>query len=134
MKPLALGLFGLGATDGEHIFVCDRRHGRIPRFGDQPGAALSRLMRLDIRHLPWHWLTMFAPTSLLWASIGLTLWQDHTAARKGPENDTANLARSFDDSITRTVEAVDQTLLFIREGYQNDRAAYAPQAWAQSRS
>src|SRR4051812_37670721 len=91
-------------------------------------------MRLDIRHLPWHWLTISAAIGLLWAAIGLTLWHDHTEARNNAEKDTANLTRSFDESITRTVEAVDQTLLFIREGYQNDRAAYAPQAWAQSRS
>jgi hypothetical protein len=114
--------------------VCDLWRSGVSRPGRRWGAALLRLMRLVSRRLPWHWLTVTAVIGFEWMGIGLTLWHDHTAARKGGDKESANLARLLDESITRTVEAVDQTLLFIREGYQKDHAAYASQAWAQSRS
>ena len=64
----------------------------------------------------------------------LDLWNDHSAARSGAEKESANLARSFDESIARTIEAVDQTLLFIREGHQQGRSAFDVQGWARGRS
>ena len=58
---------------------------------------------------------------LLWAGIGFNLWHEYNVAELGAAKDAANLARSFDEDIARTVEAVDQTLLIVREAYQFDR-------------
>jgi signal transduction histidine kinase/CheY-like chemotaxis protein len=66
---------------------------------------------------------------LLWAGIGTMLWHDYAEAEQGAAKDTANLARSFEEDIARTVEAVDQTLLFIREAYQHDRSGVMLGAW-----
>jgi hypothetical protein len=127
-------LIEFDAANKGHVLVCICGHNDISLSGRQPGAVLLRLMRRNVQNLPWHWAAITLVIGFLWMAIGLTLWHDHTEARSGAEKESANLARSFDESIKRTVEAVDQTLLFIRKSHQNDRAAYAPQAWAQSRS
>ena len=44
------------------------------------------------------------------------------------------LAGTFEESIARTVEAVEQTLLFLREEYQEDQAVSGQQAWAEGHS
>jgi signal transduction histidine kinase/ActR/RegA family two-component response regulator len=69
---------------------------------------------------------------LLWVGIGLNLWHDYKAAEQGAVKDTANLARSFDENITRTVEAVDQILMFVREAYQHDRAGFLHGSWTRA--
>ena len=46
--------------------------------------------------------------------------------------DTANLALTFDEDITRTVEAVDQTLLFTREAYRHDPTALQLGSWSKA--
>ena len=66
---------------------------------------------------------------LIWAGIGFNLWHDRRAALQEAESETANLARIFDENITRTVEAVDQTLLFLRDAYRHDRTGFASGSW-----
>ncbi|HEY4174423.1 MAG TPA: hypothetical protein VGM42_15435 [Rhodopila sp.] len=68
----------------------------------------------------WHLSLVGLFIGLLWAGIGFNLWHDYDAAGQEAAKDTANLARTFDEDIARTVEAVDQTLLFAREAYRHD--------------
>ncbi len=58
------------------------------------------------------------------------LWHDHDAANREAANDMANFARAFEENITRTIEAVDQTLLFMRDVFQRDPAAITGGSWA----
>ena len=69
---------------------------------------------------------------LLWAGIGFNLWHDYKAAEQEAAKDTANLARTFDEDITRTVEAVDQTLLFTREAYRHDPTGLLLGSWSKA--
>jgi signal transduction histidine kinase/ActR/RegA family two-component response regulator len=71
---------------------------------------------------------------LLWAGIGFGLWHDYQVAEQGAAKDSANLARSFDEDITRTVEEVDQTLLFLRDAYQHDRTGVLLGSWTKGRA
>jgi signal transduction histidine kinase/CheY-like chemotaxis protein len=77
---------------------------------------------------------MGAILGLLWAGIGFDLWHDHQAAEFDAAKDTANLARTFEEDITRTVESVDQTLLFTREAYRHDQAGFLAGSWAKAYS
>ncbi|WP_158925320.1 PAS-domain containing protein [Acidisphaera sp. S103] len=78
----------------------------------------------------WHLSLIGLFVGLLWAGIGFSLWHDHRAAEREAANDTANLARTFDEDITRSVEAVDQTLLFTREAYRHDPTGFLAGSWA----
>ena len=68
--------------------------------------------------------------ALIWGGIGLNLWHEQRAAGQEAEGDSANLARAFDENMTRTVEAVDQTLLFLRDAYQHDQSGFAGGSWS----
>ncbi len=89
------------------------------------------LMPSNTRTANWHWLVASIAIGLLWAAIGLTLWHDRTAAETGAMKDSANLVRTFEENIVRTVEAVEQSLLFIRQEYQEDQAVLGEQTWAE---
>jgi signal transduction histidine kinase/CheY-like chemotaxis protein len=78
----------------------------------------------------WHLALMGLVIGLLWAGIGVTLWHDQCVAEREADNDAANLARAFEENITRTIEAVDQTLLFLRDEYQHDPGAFAKGSFA----
>jgi signal transduction histidine kinase/ActR/RegA family two-component response regulator len=71
---------------------------------------------------------------ILWSAIGFNLWRDYQVAGADAANDTVNLARAFEENITRTVEAVDQTLLFVRDAYRRDPATFDLGSWAHARS
>ena len=81
----------------------------------------------------WHLSFIALIIGLLWAGIGFDLWHDYREAERGAAKDTANLALAFEEDITRTVEAVDQTLLFVREAYQHDRMGVLLGAWTKGR-
>jgi signal transduction histidine kinase/CheY-like chemotaxis protein len=76
-----------------------------------------------------HLSTIGLIVGLLWAGIAFNLWHDYKAAEQQAANDTANLARTFDENITRTIEAVDQTLLFTREAYRHDPTSLLLGSW-----
>lgn len=71
---------------------------------------------------------------MLWFGILYHLdeeWEqtEHNAIQTGE-----NLARSFDEHITRTVRTVDDTLLLIRSTYAKDPRQFDISPWAQTRS
>jgi len=72
--------------------------------------------------------------SVVWSGISFNLWSDYRNAEENAAKDSINLARSFGENITRTVEAVDQTLLFVREIYQQSRGAFDLGPWARGRT
>jgi signal transduction histidine kinase/ActR/RegA family two-component response regulator len=83
----------------------------------------------------WHLSLIGLAIGLLWAGIGFNLWHDYRAAEEEASADTTNLARAFDENITRTVESVDQTLLFLRDAYQHDPDGFinGSGSWANGR-
>jgi signal transduction histidine kinase/CheY-like chemotaxis protein len=95
---------------------------------------LIHTFRQGAKAYAWHLFSIVLIIGLLWAGIAFNLWHDYEAAEQDAVKDTTNLARSFDEDITRTVEAVDQTLLFIREAYQHDRSGVLLGAWTKTRA
>ena len=89
-------------------------------------------LRQGAKAYAWHLSTIGLIVGLLWAGIGFNLWHDYRAAEQDAAKDTANLARTFDENITRTVEAVDQTLLFTREAYRHDPTGLLLGSWSKA--
>jgi signal transduction histidine kinase/ActR/RegA family two-component response regulator len=81
----------------------------------------------------WHLLSIGLATGLLWAGIGFALWHDRGVAEREAEIGAANLARAFEENISRTIEGVDQTLLFLREAYRHDPASVTQGPWISGR-
>jgi signal transduction histidine kinase/CheY-like chemotaxis protein len=106
----------------------------VSRAQQSPRQALTHGYRQRARAYAWHLVLIGLVIGLLWAGIGVTLWHDQGVAEQEADNDAANLARAFEENITRTIEAVDQSLLFLREEYQHDPAAFAKGSWASGRA
>ena len=96
------------------------------------GQILICRLQQGAKAFAWYLSTIGLIVTLLWAGIGLNLWHDHAAAEQDAAKDTANLAQTFDENITRTVEAVDQTLLFTREAYRHDPSGLLVGSWAKA--
>ncbi|HEX3573105.1 MAG TPA: PAS-domain containing protein [Rhodopila sp.] len=90
---------------------------------------MTQTFRQGVRVYGGHVALIGLVIVLLWGGIGFTLWHDQRGTEQAAENDAANLARAFDENITRTIEAVDQTLLFLRDAYQHDPAGFAREPW-----
>jgi signal transduction histidine kinase/CheY-like chemotaxis protein len=61
---------------------------------------------------------------LIWGGIWNDLSRDHQRDEQDAVQETGNLARGFNESIARAFDAIDQTLLFVRDAYT--REALAP--------
>jgi signal transduction histidine kinase/ActR/RegA family two-component response regulator len=79
------------------------------------------------------WVVIGALIALLWGGIAFNLWRDRHQAEQQAVADSANLARAFEENINRTIEAVDQTLLFVRDSYARDPTGFDLSTWARAR-
>ena len=59
---------------------------------------------------------------LIWTSIGTRLSQERFSDQRAAEIESRNLTAAFADNIARTLDAVDGTLLLVREGYAADHS------------
>ena len=69
---------------------------------------------------------------MIWTGIGRHLAQERDQYEQSAWQDSSNLARGFSESISRTVEAVDQVMLTIRALYRVDPARFDIAALAPS--
>jgi signal transduction histidine kinase/ActR/RegA family two-component response regulator len=93
---------------------------------------INRTLR-DRRIYGWHITWIGLVICLLWAGIGLNLRHEYDHAEQEALHDTANLAHAFEENITRTIEGVDQALLFMRAARQYGTAGLGLGHWADTR-
>lgn len=82
----------------------------------------------------WHLCLIVLIICLVWAGIGLSLVRERDVVALDAAKDTANLALAFEEDIARTIDFVDQALLFLREAYKNDGSTALLSRWARSRA
>jgi signal transduction histidine kinase/CheY-like chemotaxis protein/HPt (histidine-containing phosphotransfer) domain-containing protein len=68
----------------------------------------------------------------LWGGVLHALSDQREQALRGATANAANLARTFEEDIIRSIRAVDQTLLYVREAYARDPAHFDIVAWAKN--
>jgi signal transduction histidine kinase/ActR/RegA family two-component response regulator len=76
------------------------------------------------------WLVLGLAVSTIWLAIGLQLRDVYHQAGRAAERDTANLARSVEQHITRTIDSVDQALRFLQAAWSSDPAGFDLGRWA----
>ena len=88
-----------------------------------PHSSLSRLLRIH-RSLPrsiyLHACLILGAIALIWVSIAAHLRQEHAQYQEAAYAQVDNIARGFGESITRTIEAIDQFEIMLRALYRND--------------
>ncbi len=68
----------------------------------------------------------------LWAGLVRMLHSARQSAFTNAHSQIANLARAFEEQIIRSIEAVDQSLMFVRQNYSRDPATFDVATWARS--
>ncbi len=71
-----------------------------------------------------------AMIALVWTSVWFHLNVQREAAVRAAFQDTANLARTFEEHISRIIRAEDEKLLVLRTMYQRDPASFQAIDWA----
>ena len=98
-----------------------------------PGEVATRRSKLLLGGGLAHIVLVLVTIASIWGGIATFLHQEHHQLEAAAERDAANLARGFDETIVRGFEAVDETLLFVRESYLRDPAGFDLTTWARSR-
>jgi signal transduction histidine kinase/DNA-binding response OmpR family regulator len=102
---------------------------------DAVGDPVPRSLPRPVRHGGQLWLPvaicLFGALVILLigGTVLLQLSNERTAILDGGRKHTSNLARAFEEHIRRTVKEIDQTLLVLRRGYENDPAHFALWEW-----
>ena len=69
---------------------------------------------------------------LIWTAVLHSLSAERNQALQGALQETSNLSRAFEEHIVRSLAAVDQTLLYMRDSYERDPAAFDVSVWARN--
>ncbi len=86
------------------------------------------------RQALYHGAVVVAALIVVWCGIANNLAHQYSAAQQQAVADSSNLARAYAEHIAGFVEAVDQTLLLVRDIYQKQGAALDLLAFAWRRN
>ena len=112
------------------MIAAPRRPGNPP-----PARSSPRIRRVlaSLRGKVGHLGLVALSVALIWVSIAVHLREKSAEAMRQATSDTQNYAHAFEQNIVRTLDAIDQTLLFVRELYARDPAHFDLTTWARSR-
>ena len=97
-----------------------------------PFTMARRLVEIVRRSLS-HAVLVLLAVAMIWAGIAAHLYQARMAAEREAVADSSNFARAFEQNIVRSLDTIDQTLLFVRESYMRDPAHFDLTTWAKQR-
>ncbi len=89
---------------------------------------LATLRRLPLGVVALCLLTL----TVVWGLLLFRMSESRHDAVQGAFRDAANLARSFSENISRTVDLVDQTALFVQQSYARDPVGFQLDDWARA--
>jgi PAS domain S-box-containing protein len=67
---------------------------------------------------------------LIWTVMIGYITETRAQIERSTEQTVSNLARAFEEQIIRTIRAVDQTLLYVRDAYARDPASFDMARWS----
>ena len=70
---------------------------------------------------------------LIWGGIWLQVQQERTVTERAAIKETSNLALAFEENIIRSIAAIDQVLLIVRDLYARDPGRFDLAGWVHDR-
>lgn len=70
---------------------------------------------------------------LIWGATWMQMRQEYAAIEHEAMKETSNLALAFEENITRSITAIDQVILIVRDSYARDAARFDLRNWAHER-
>ena len=77
-------------------------------------------------------LIVLVALGLIWMAVFDQIFYQRRSDRQQGEQETSNLARAFAENISLTIDAIDQSLLFMRRAYAANPAAFDLRDFAKS--
>lgn len=71
--------------------------------------------------------------ALIWGGVWLQVRLERIATEHDVAKETSNLALAFEENIVRSITAIDQVILFLRDSYARDPARFDLLTWARER-
>jgi two-component system, sensor histidine kinase len=78
-------------------------------------------------------LLMLGVLLLIWSGIWLLTRQERIAMETDATMESSILARAFEENIIRSINSIDQVILFVRDSYARDPARFDLTSWARDR-
>jgi signal transduction histidine kinase/ActR/RegA family two-component response regulator len=82
------------------------------------------------RAVVWHGVIVLLAVGAIWAGIGVLLIQQRAGAELEAGRDARNFSHAFAETISRTIETIDQTIPFVRQSYAADPEHFNLATWA----
>jgi signal transduction histidine kinase len=103
----------------------------MPGLQDNVMLARRRAVTVAVRSIAGNGsiLLGLCAIAVLWVGVLHSLSAEREQALRGARQETSNLSRAFEEHIVRSIKAIDQTLLYVRDSYEKDRAKFDLTAW-----
>jgi signal transduction histidine kinase len=97
------------------------------------------MMSYNLRRIPfvrfsravaWHGVIVLFAIGAIWVGIGVLEIQRRAAVQLDAEHDARNFSHAFAENISGTIEAIDQTILVVRQAYAMDPEHFNLATWA----
>ena len=76
-----------------------------------------------------HVVLLLCTLAVIWGVLGLHLWEEQRRSLRDAETRTANLARAFEETVSRSIALLDQALDFARASYLLDPKNFQAGPW-----
>ena len=96
-------------------------------------AAIFGRCRCGLSRLTAECVAILGILLLIWGATGMQMRQEYAALEHETMKETSNLALAFEENIVRSITAIDQVMLIIRDSYARDAARFDLRNWARER-
>ncbi len=102
--------------------------------GIRDGADLKRATPIPASLTARAVLLLVCALAVIWGLAGVYLRQEYQRSLRDAESQTANLARAFEETVSRSIALLDQALEHVRDSYLRDPGRFTLDDWLRDKT